>query len=217
MYNILLNDTTFIANLFLASICGFGIRLSLTFAGQKWASTFHNTASYILLPVIAMVITKVISNNIALSLGMIGALSIVRFRNPVKNPFELVIFFLMVTLGVCLSVNPSYGYILTIFSILIIISFKVFLNILSKFGYNFNSFEFDEFQEGYIVEINSDKEIDNNLKDFSKYVIQKNVDKKNSPMSVFYRLNLSDKKEILKLENEIKDIKPIKTFNVAKL
>ena len=37
-----------------------------------------------ILPAVALVITTVISKNIVLSLGMIGALSIVRFRNPVK-------------------------------------------------------------------------------------------------------------------------------------
>ena len=38
---------------------------------------------------------------------MIGALSIVRFRNPVKSPFELVMFFALVTLGVCAGVDVS--------------------------------------------------------------------------------------------------------------
>ena len=66
---------------FLAMISGLSIRISLSLAKQKWASTYHHTMSYILLPLITLVITKVISGNIALSLGMIGALSIVRFRD----------------------------------------------------------------------------------------------------------------------------------------
>ena len=40
--------------------------------------------TFLLLPATTYVITKVIANNLALSLGMIGALSIVRFRNPEK-------------------------------------------------------------------------------------------------------------------------------------
>ena len=35
-----------------------------------------------------------------LSLGMIGALSIVRFRNPIRSPFELTVYFLSITLGI---------------------------------------------------------------------------------------------------------------------
>ena len=36
---------------------------------------------------------------------MIGALSIVRFRNPVKNPLELIIFFALLTSGISFAVN----------------------------------------------------------------------------------------------------------------
>ena len=74
---------------------GILIRQLLIYVDQIWAKTFHHSLTLILLPVVTFIITKAISGNIALSLGMIGALSIVRFRNPVKNPFELVIFFCM--------------------------------------------------------------------------------------------------------------------------
>ena len=49
-----------------------------------------------MLPLITLVITKVISGNIALSLGMIGALSIVRFRNPVKDPRDVAFLFVTI-------------------------------------------------------------------------------------------------------------------------
>ena len=59
-------------------------RFLLIASGQHWVRTFSHTATLLVLPIITFVITKVISGNIALSLGMVGALSIVRFRNPVK-------------------------------------------------------------------------------------------------------------------------------------
>ena len=48
----------------------------------------------ILLPIIGYTITLIIGSNIALSLGMIGALSIIRFRTPVRSSYELVIYYL---------------------------------------------------------------------------------------------------------------------------
>ena len=45
------------------------------------------------LPSLGYVITTVIGTNIALSLGMVGALSIIRFRTPVRSPYELIIYF----------------------------------------------------------------------------------------------------------------------------
>ena len=97
-------------------------RISLTYANQKWANTYHNTVVYLLLPIITFAITKVISNNIALSLGMVGALSIVRFRNPVKNPLELSIYFLLISYGITFSVNIKYGILLLLSSSIIIIT-----------------------------------------------------------------------------------------------
>ena len=84
---------------------GFIIRQSLVIVGQRWANTYHHLGTYLLLPNIALLITSVIKDDIALSLGMIGALSIVRFRNPVKSPFELVMFFSLMSLGIVCSVS----------------------------------------------------------------------------------------------------------------
>ena len=55
---------------------------------------------------------KTISGNIALSLGMIGALSIVRFRHPVKSALELIIYFDLITIGIATSVrtNGQFNY-----------------------------------------------------------------------------------------------------------
>ena len=75
---------------------------------QNWVRTFAHTATLIVLPIITFVITKVISGNIALSLGMVGALSIVRFRNPVKSPFELSVYFAAITMGITASVSLNW-------------------------------------------------------------------------------------------------------------
>ena len=74
---------------------------------------------------------KTISNNIALSLGMIGALSIVRFRHPVKSPLELVIYFALITVGIATSVRTKWAIQLIIATVAIILFVKLF-QILSK-------------------------------------------------------------------------------------
>ena len=79
---------------------------------QNFAKNIHQLIVFALLPTVGFVITSVISDNIALSLGMVGALSIVRFRTPVKNPSELVVYFYLITLGIVVNVNPSTGILL---------------------------------------------------------------------------------------------------------
>lgn len=70
-----------------------------------WSKNEINSISYILLPPTGFIITSIISDDIALSLGLVGALSIVRFRTPVKNPLELVNYFILITIGIVLGVS----------------------------------------------------------------------------------------------------------------
>ena len=104
------------------------IRFILEISGQRWIRTFSQTVTLILLPIITYIITSVISGNIALSLGMVGALSIVRFRNPVRSPFELAVYFAAITMGIATATNINWLFL--IISAMILISF--FIKIYSK-------------------------------------------------------------------------------------
>ena len=159
----------------------------------------NNTLTFMLLPITTFVITKVISNNIALSLGMIGALSIVRFRNPVKSPLELSIYFVLITLGISYSVNLKYGILLTIFVSLVLLFSKYLREspLLKKLNF-FNS-SFDEGEEKYSLEITSITEIsllkESNL--LNSYYFNKEEGK------YFYRLVSNDKRQINKTHEEL--------------
>lgn len=120
--------TTIYINIALCILGGLTIRYTLSFCGQNWSQTYQHTIAYSILPVITLVITKVISGNIALSLGMVGALSIIRFRNPVKNSLELVIYFALITMGISYGVGTRYGLALNLIVIFVLIGIK-YLNI----------------------------------------------------------------------------------------
>jgi hypothetical protein len=86
-------------------LLGIALRVTLQMFGQTWIQTKAHTTTILILPIITYVITNVISGNIALSLGMVGALSIVRFRNPVRSPLELSVYFGAITMGIAASVS----------------------------------------------------------------------------------------------------------------
>jgi uncharacterized membrane protein YhiD involved in acid resistance len=74
-----------------------------TFQGVLYQRSFN-----VSLITIAMVITLIImtiSGNLVLSLGMVGALSIVRFRTPIKDPLDLVFIFWAITVGIANGVG----------------------------------------------------------------------------------------------------------------
>lgn len=70
---------------------------------NTYQTTVYNKSFAVSLPILAMVTAVIIitvSSNIILSLGMVGALSIVRFRTAIKNPLDTVFMFWAVGLGI---------------------------------------------------------------------------------------------------------------------
>ncbi len=60
-----------------------------------------------LLSITTTIIIAVIKSSLALSLGLVGALSIIRFRTPIKEPEELVYIFLCITIGIATGANQN--------------------------------------------------------------------------------------------------------------
>ena len=149
------------AGLFVVAIgSGLLIRMTLSLVGQTWSRTYSNTVTYLLLPVVGLVIVQVISNSIALSLGMIGALSIVRFRHPVKSPLELVVYFLLLTIGVSLTTRPLLGVALTLTSCLVILAVSMFQRWRSRRGFAGFPVSPGDGESTYVLEIESTQAVD---------------------------------------------------------
>jgi len=188
-------------------ISSLSIRHAVYLSGQNWINTKTHTVTIFLLPIITYVITSVISSNIALSLGLVGALSIIRFRNPVKSPFELVIYFLMITIGIAASVNYKWVIFLTL-STLFILFFTYVINYLSIY-FRKKPFFLSSFTEGnslHTLEIQSNKKI--SILEESDYLVSYIFDRNN----FIYRLASSNKKnmthfiEVLESRKEITHI-----------
>ena len=166
----------------------------------------------ILLPPIAMIITSVISSNLALSLGMIGALSIVRYRTPIKSVYELALLFFLITLGVTASVNIKYA----IFLILIIIIFPIILRFLFKFNFlkvqHLLINDQDKYVEANYVFENTMSEI-NNVIDLNNNI--QNIDEDYINKKTEIMLKFDNIEEHHKIKNKIDTLKELKIKNVS--
>ena len=180
---------------------GFIIRQSLVIVGQRWANTYHHLGTYLLLPNIALLITSVIKDDIALSLGMIGALSIVRFRNPVKSPFELVMFFSLMSLGIVCSVSLALSILLFSLVLVVIFGIKITDYISKRFKRNIYQYSFGDGNMLYTIEIDSSEPI--NELERKKSLIHFYMDKKNKVYS--YRLVFSSREDLIAFQHSIKD------------
>ena len=195
-----------------SALSGLIIYILLIVIQQKWVNTLHYLITYLLLPPIAFVITNVISNNLALSLGMIGALSIVRFRNPVKNPLELVIFFGLLTLGISFAVNVKWGFFLLIFIVAILIFAKLIEVIFKKYNlfdlFNY-SFSTNDGELNNLIEIESKIQLDYLETNPNLVYYAKEDDG-----LYIYKIASSDRKKIDNLKNKLQSDNQIKNIEV---
>jgi hypothetical protein len=133
----------FILTLLFAGAVGISLWGVLVVSHQLWTRNVHYLATFAILPVVSCGITSFISGNIALSLGMVGALSIVRFRHPVRSPMELTAYFALIAMGVGSSVSMMKTAAL---SLVIICIFSAVSILFSKFKQHASSgvdFSFD--------------------------------------------------------------------------
>ena len=85
----------------------FAVGMFIFFVYKKsFSGVMYSTGFALTLPALAMVTTLVImavTSNVVLSLGMVGALSIVRFRTAIKEPMEIVFLFWAIAAGIVIG------------------------------------------------------------------------------------------------------------------
>lgn len=79
------------------------ISYKLSHSGAVYSQKFN--VSLVMLVLVTTLVMNVIGNNIALSLGMVGALSIVRFRTAIKDPRDTAYIFWAIAVGICCGVS----------------------------------------------------------------------------------------------------------------
>lgn len=95
----------FMINLFLAAVLAFILSQIYVKYGTSLSNRRMFAKNFILLTVTTMMIITIVKSSLALSLGLVGALSIVRFRAAIKEPEELTYLFLAIAIGLGLGAN----------------------------------------------------------------------------------------------------------------
>jgi hypothetical protein len=133
--NFFMNETIQInlSGFILSLICSVILSLLIQLFYVKFSSTLSNrmnfSKNFVILGVTTCIIIVIVKNSLALSLGLVGALSIVRFRAAIKEPEELVYLFLVIAVG--LGCGAGQIKVITVgilTSLLIIFAYYLFLS-----------------------------------------------------------------------------------------
>lgn len=94
-----------IIRLLMSVLIGIFIMLSYKISHSKTLYSKKFNVSLFMLTILTTMVMTAIGNNIALSLGMVGALSIVRFRTAIKDSRDTVYIFWSIIIGICCGVG----------------------------------------------------------------------------------------------------------------
>ncbi|NLN95683.1 MAG: DUF4956 domain-containing protein [Bacteroidales bacterium] len=182
-----------IANVLVSLVCGIIIALiyKYTYKGLNYSASF--TISLILLTMITTIVIMVIGNNLARAFGMVGAMSIIRFRTAVKDAADIMFIFFSLSIGLAAGVKLySIAFIgtLVVGGVYILLSkFSFVLPRSREFLLQITAFtgdladnpfveEFKRYCRKYkLVNVKTLGEMENEIMEFSYYINLKNESK----------------------------------------
>jgi len=112
-----INPGQVIVNMVVAFICGLLISIIYrwTYSGPTYSVTYLN--SLIVLSMITSIVIMVIGNNLARAFGLVGAMSIIRFRTAIKDTQDIVFIFFSLAVGMAAGVGM---HLIALFGVLLI-------------------------------------------------------------------------------------------------
>ena len=183
--NIDINFGNFFIALILSLVLSYLVKITYIKVGRALNDKDYFSDTFIPLAIITTLVITVIKFSLALSLGLVGALSIVRFRAAIKEPEELVYLFFVIAIGLA---NGANQFLLSTVSTIIII---LFLYIRGTYQ-NKNDYELNSDANVLSININNNDKKDINLiikeiKNNFKYLKLKSANiEKNKSVYVFW-------------------------------
>ena len=204
--NIQIDLKTFVLNLFVAIILSFLIQLTYNRISRSLSSAENFSRNFIVLGLTTTIIITIVKSSLALSLGLVGALSIVRFRAAIKEPEELVYLFLIIAIGLGCRANQLIITVVGIlFSLLTILIYSVYIKKI-----NVKSAEI--INMGIIIDENiTDTQVNKLIDDLTKDSLELrfiSMSRTVSNTTINIDLRPKDFKDLTKLTGQIKEQYP---------
>ena len=198
--------STFIFNLLLTAILSMLLGYVYVRYGNSISNRKQFSKNFVILSLTTMLIITVVKSSLALSLGLVGALSIIRFRSAIKEPEELAYLFLAISIGLGLGANQT---IITIIALIIILSLITLIKLFTA--------KYDENQNLYLtIQCNnpknlSSKVIIDTVANYCKKVDLRRIDETSNIIDISLSVELESFDEMnnlkLDLQNIEKDVK----------
>ena len=205
--NIDINFSNFFIGILLSLVLAYAVKYTYIKAGRALNDKNHFSDTFIPLAIITTLVITVVKFSLALSLGLVGALSIVRFRAAIKEPEELVYLFLVISIGLA---NGANQFLLSIIATAIIVTFLLLRNFYQSKNKNSFQYSLDSNVLNMTILDNKKKnvtEITSSLKKEFKYLKLKsaNFEENKSNYVFWYEIEEGNIDSFLKKAKEMSD------------
>ena len=151
-----------------------------------------------LLSLITFLVILIVKSSLALSLGLVGALSVIRFRTPIKEPEDLAFLFLAIAIGIGYGAGQIYATTIIFFAIIFLIWFFLSNNSFTvKNDFNFIVETSNKNKDKYFSEILIALKVSAIEANFVKF------EQDNERVIIYYRLMFDDANKIQGLIDDL--------------
>ena len=184
--------------LFLTLFCSYILKYTFEKKSNSLSSKFQLSSMIPILSGTTFLVILIVKSSLALSLGLVGALSIVRFRTPIKEPEDLVYLFLSIGIGIGFG---AYQVISTLIIFFIIIAF-IWLrkNNLDDVQNDYNFEVYFKNNETYKENINKINTLVKDNTENVKFIKQENLENQNVNLSLRLEFKNYNQIKLLTLE-----------------
>ena len=199
----------FIINLVVVALLTSLLRIYYIRFGNSITNRKRFGSNFLPLGLTTMLIITIVKSSIALSLGLVGALSIVRFRAAIKDPEELTYLFLVIGVGLAAGANqPLLAIVAVIFILLLLFASK---QIQGQTQFKSE----DKLYVNISTDINDLQKINQLLSDTFHYVELKRLDTLGSGMDLAYICKATNITDIEKARDQITGLSALTTLSIV--
>lgn len=199
----------FLLNLLVVALLTGGLRLYYIRYGHAITNRKRFASNFMPLGLTTMLIITIVKSSIALSLGLVGALSIVRFRAAIKDPEELTYLFLVIAIGLAAGANQPLLAIVAVVFILLLLFVAQLIQGQQRFKSE------DKLYVNISTDLNDLERINTLLTETFHYVELKRLDTLGSGLDLSYICKAKGLQDIEQLRQRIATLSPLTTLSIV--
>lgn len=194
--------TTFIYHLLCVIVSSFFVQWHYRRYFPVFSKSQSMERTLVVIAIVTFLVITTVKSSLALSLGLVGALSIIRFRTPIKEPFELSYLFLAIAIGL----GFGAGQVLTTVTVVFVL-LGILIIIMRKSDVSDNDLHFIYITIDRAITSSSTKDLIKNLQEnFDQSIILRRMDQTPESLQLTLCMKLEDTAQLTKISHDIEAI-----------